>query len=354
MTMTTNIARRFAGNPILVPADAIASRPDFVVESLLNPGAFTFNGRIGLLIRVCERPAQEPGWVTLPIFDPAEPTGIRIFRFSNEDPKLVAADPRVVSYEGEPLLTTLSHLRLAWSDDGQNFKIEPKPTLIGTGALESYGIEDARVSFLEGQYLITYSSVSQSGVGVGLITTRDWKNFTRHGMVISPANKDAAIFEQRINGKYMMLHRPSGVGIGGNYIWLASSPDLLHWGEHQCIMRPRLSMWDSERIGAGAAPIPTKKGLIDIYHGADHLSCYSLGAMLLDGENPARVLSRSKTPILKPEAACETSGFFSNVVFTNGHVVNGDALRMYYGAADSVICGADFSVDEILASLPAI
>ena len=350
--MAIELARRFANNPILVSADVTPSRPDFVVECLLTPGVFTFEGKIGLLIRVCERPAQEAGWVTLPIFDPAEPTGIRIFRFRRDDPKLVATDPRLITYDGEMLLTTLSHLRLAWSDDGINFKAEPKPTLVGHGPLESYGIEDARVSFLEGQYMITYSAVSQSGVGVGLVTTRNWEQFTHHGMIISPANKDAAIFEQRINGQYMMLHRPSGVNIGGNFIWLAQSPDLLHWGEHQCIMFPRKGRWDSERIGAGAAPIPTAKGLLEIYHGADDKSCYSLGAMLLDGENPARVLARSDTPILKPEADCEKTGFFGNVVFTNGHIVRGDALTMYYGAADSVICGAEFSIEQILASLP--
>lgn len=341
---------RFGDNPILIPADVPPTRSDFVVESLLNPGAFVYQDRVGLLIRVCERPPQEPGWAIVPIVDPDAADKVRILRFPTDDPRYAGGDPRLFRFEGETYLTTLSHLRLAWSSDGHRFDVETAPALVGEGELERYGIEDCRVSLIDGEYHLTYSAVSSAGVGVGLITTRDWKHYTRRGMVIAPANKDAAILEQKVNDQYVMLHRPSGVTLGGNYIWLARSPDLIHWGEHQCMLRTRPGMWDSSRIGAGAAPILTEEGWLEIYHGADDKHRYSLGAVLFDATD-GRVIARSKQPLLEPDEHYETTGFFSNVVFTNGHVVRGDQLTVYYGAADTVICGVDFSIKEILASL---
>ena len=110
-------------------------------------------------------------------------------------------------------------------------------------------------------------------------------------------------------------------------------------------------MWDSARIGAGAAPIKTAKGWLEIYHGADQNNRYALGAILLDLKNPAKVIARSYNPLFEPEAPYELTGFFGNVVFTNGHIVKGDEIIMYYGASDEVICGATFSIETILTEL---
>ncbi len=110
-------------------------------------------------------------------------------------------------------------------------------------------------------------------------------------------------------------------------------------------------MWDSARVGAGAAPIRTVEGWLEIYHGADAQSRFSLGALLLDLKLPSKVLARSGEPLMEPSADYEPTGFFGNVIFTNGHLVVGDALTIYYGASDSVICGARFSLDEILQTL---
>jgi predicted GH43/DUF377 family glycosyl hydrolase len=110
-------------------------------------------------------------------------------------------------------------------------------------------------------------------------------------------------------------------------------------------------MWDSARIGAGAAPIRTAEGWLEIYHGANSENRYCLGALLLDLREPWKVLARSREPIMEPIAEYERSGFFGKVVFTNGHLVDGDRLTLYYGAADSVICAAHLSIAEILASL---
>jgi predicted GH43/DUF377 family glycosyl hydrolase len=244
-------------------------------------------------------------------------------------------------------------LRLVCSNDGKEF-YEPQgyAPIYGFNRHESYGIEDCRVIKIDNTYHLTYTMVSNLGVGVGLIRTKDWKNFDREaGMIFPPHNKDCAIFDEKINGKYYALHRPSSPQLGGNYIWLAESPDLLHWGNHQCIATTRSSMWDSARIGAGAAPIKTKEGWLEIYHGANENNRYCLGALLLDLNDPSKVLARSEQPIMEPTAPYEQTGFFGNVIFTNGHFVDGDTLHLYYGASDEVICKATFSMQEIINSL---
>lgn len=344
-----DLVKRFLKNPILMPPDIRPSIEGMKIECLLNPGAFTFEGKTWLLLRVAERPEQKPGKTTLPIF--GEDGKVKILEFDNADPKLNLADPRVISYDGQQYLTTLSHLRLVSSEDGIHFNEVPHPPLFGQGRFETYGIEDCRVTQIGDTYHLTYSAVSHHGVGVGLRTTRDWRNFTPHGMIIPPHNKDCAIFDEKIGGKYYALHRPSSVEVGGNYIWLAESPDLDHWGNHRCIALTRPDSWDSGRIGAGAAPIRTPKGWLEIYHGADKKNRYCLGALLLDLEQPWKVIARSKEPIMEPIADYEKTGFFGNVVFTNGHIVDGDRVKLYYGASDSVICGAEFSVSEILQTL---
>jgi beta-1,2-mannobiose phosphorylase / 1,2-beta-oligomannan phosphorylase len=345
-----DIARRFEENPILKPGDLRASSVAMKIECLLNPGVFKYNNKIGLLLRVAERPEQSPEEVTFPIYN--KKGQIEIVRFDKKDPDLDFTDPRVIRYKGTDYLTTLSHFRLVWSDDGKVFHESSQyGPIYGKDALESYGIEDCRVTEIDGLFNLTYTMVSQVGVGVGLIQTRDWKNFDRKGMIFPPHNKDCAIFSEKINGKYFALHRPSSPALGGNYIWIAESPDLIHWGNHKCIATTRSSMWDSARIGAGAAPIKTSKGWLEIYHGANKENFYCLGALLLDLNDPSHVIARSKEPIMVPSADYEKTGFFGKVVFTNGHIVEGDTIHMYYGASDEVICGAELSITEILQTL---
>lgn len=170
-------------------------------------------------------------------------------------------------------------------------------------------------------------------------------------MIFPPHNKDCAIFEELINAKYYALHRPSSKEIGGNYIWLSESPDGLHWGNHQCIIKTRPGLWDSARVGAGAAPIKTEQGWLEIYHGANAEHQYCLGAFLMDINDPSKVISRTIKPIMVPTEEYELTGFFGHVVFTNSHIVNGNELTIYYGAADEFVCGARFSIRDILSFL---
>jgi predicted GH43/DUF377 family glycosyl hydrolase len=344
-----DLARRFSQNPLLSPNQVAPSDPGLKVECLLNPGVFRHEGKIYLLIRTAERPEVQPGRVQVPVM---ENDKMKIASFRSDDPLLNANDPRVFTYDGVGYLTTLSHLRLFVSDDGVHFTPAPQGDLWGRGLLEAFGIEDCRVTtFEDGRYFLTYTAVSSWGYGVGMRETRDWRAFREHGLILPPSNKDAAIFERKVGGKYACLHRPSGVIVGGHFIWLAFSDDLIHWGEHHPVAKTRPGKWDSARVGAGAAPIYTDQGWLEIYHGADEKSRYCLGALLLDLNEPWKVLARSETPIMEPIAEYETNGFFGKVVFTNGHLVEGDAITLYYGASDSVICGATLSIREILGSL---
>lgn len=346
----SDIAQRFPENPLLMPKDLQACSDNLQIISILNPGVFRFEGKIWLLVRVAESIAQKQGVIFFPVMTK---TGkMEIIEIPLNDPDLIATDPRVINYKGLDYLTTISHLRLLSSEDGIHFTEKRKcDFLMGNGILEQFGIEDCRVSKLDDSYYLTYTAVSENGVGVGLRTTKDWRNFEAKGMIFPPHNKDCAIFEELIHGKFYALHRPTSPQIGGNFIWLAESPDGIHWGNHKCILRTRHGLWDSGRVGAGAAPIRTDKGWLEIYHGANTEQQYCLGAFLMDIEDPSKVLARTLEPIMIPKENYELSGFFGHVVFTNGHVVDGDRLTIYYGAADEFVCGAHFSIAEILSVL---
>lgn len=349
-----DIVKRFKKNPILTPEQISPSQSDLEVACVLNPGVFTYDNRIWLLIRVAERPVQKPGKISFPILRNDKP---EILEFDQDDPKLNLTDPREIFYDGQGYITTLSHFCLASSTDGVQFTIHDDKRLFGQGPYENFGIEDARVAQIGKSYYLTYTAVSDNGYGVGLISTSDWETFKRHGIIISGPNKDCAIFEEKVGSSYWCLHRPSMDICGGNYIWLAESEDLRFWGNHRCIARTRPGRWDGERIGAGAAPVKTDHGWLAIYHGADTSNSderyhrYCLGALLLDLNDPSRVIARSDEPIMEPLAEYEQSGFSDRVVFANGHIRDGDTVTLYYGAADRVICGAKLSITEILKTL---
>jgi predicted GH43/DUF377 family glycosyl hydrolase len=344
-----DISKRLPQNPLLRPADLQAGIDGMEITCLLNPGGFEMDGKVWLLLRVAERPRQEEGKISFPVYENGT---IKVLSFAKNDPQLDLSDPRVIAYKGQNYLTTLSYLRLVSSADGIHFKEElGYPPIFGEGALESFGIEDCRVASMADGYYLSYTQVSPVAVGVGLMITQDFQTFERRGMIFPPHNKDSALFEDKINGLYYAFHRPSSPELGGNYIWLASSPDRLHWGNHQCVATTRANSWDSARVGAGAAPIKTDKGWLEIYHGANADNRYCLGALLLDLENPAKVLARTTEPIMEPTAAYEKTGFFGNVIFTNGHYVKGDTIHLYYGASDEVICGATLSISEVLKTL---
>ena len=242
---------------------------------------------------------------------------------------------------------------LAVSKDGIHFEVDEHPAIFPLAEEESWGMEDPRITKIDDRYYINYTSVTENGAGTSLISTKDFCTFERHGIIFAPENKDVTIFPQKINGKYIAFNRPVPSGIGNPQMWIAKSPDLIHWGEqrHFCGISSDTESWDDGRIGGGAVPFLTDKGWVKIYHAADRNDRYCLGAFLLDEKDPSIVLAKTKDPILEPQEKYETNGFFGNVVFSCGCLVNDNKVIIYYGAADDKICRADFELDDLFAAM---
>lgn len=344
--------RRLPENPVLRPADVPPSQPDFEVAGAFNAGVARAGDEVLLLLRVAERPRERPrDAVVAPVWNP-ERGEIETLAFRLDDPELEAGDPRVFRHRGTLYLTSLSHLRLARSADGVRFSVAPAPAIFPESATESFGIEDPRVTLADGRYIVAYKTVSPHGIVSALAETPDFKSFTRRGVILPPETTNVAVFPERIAGAYVAWTRPSGRSAGPQSIWTARSPDLVHWGGHRPVLAPRPGAWDSARVGAAGPPMRTPEGWLALYHGADGSNRYSLGAALFAADDPARVLARSEEPVLAPEAACETAGFFGNVVFSCGQDVRPDGrVVIYYGAADEYTCAAETTLDEMMASL---
>lgn len=351
-------ARRAPENPVLTPAMLRPSQPDLEVLGVFNPAAIRFGDEIILLLRVAERARPVAGdEVSAPVFD-ADTGRLVIRRWSRSSQGVDTSDPRMTIADGQTWLTSISHFRVARSRDGVHFDVDPVPALRAANEYESFGVEDPRITLIDGTFWINYTAVSPHGIATALASTSDFRRFTRHGIIFPPNNRDVTIFPDMIGGRYVALHRPMPAMLGDVAIWIASSPDLRAWGDHRLVASARVGMWDDAKVGGGAVPVrvrhPLGDGWLAIYHGvtASPLT-YSLGALLLDADDPARVLARSREPILAPAATYEREGFFGGVVFTCGLVMEGDIVRIYYGAADGVTAVADLSLDEIMASLSA-
>ncbi len=253
----------------------------------------------------------------------------------------------------------MSHLTVARSDDGiNNWQIEKMPFLKPEPEKhpeELWGIEDPRITRLEelDKWAICYTAYSKGGPLVSLAMTSDFKSFERMGPVMTPEDKDAALFPVKFNGLWAMLHRPvPKSAMLGAHIWLSFSPNLKHWGDHQEIIQARDGgWWDANKIGLCAPPMQTKEGWLILYHGVRTTasgSIYRLGLALLDLENPARVIRRTDEWIFGPKAHYEREGDVDDVVFPCGWIKKKDTVFIYYGAADSRICVATADFNELL------
>ena len=335
------------------------SSPELEVVGVFNPAVVRHAGEVILLLRVAEAPPRRSaGEVAAPVYNAdSGRLEVKRWRLGAEGPDV--SDPRVVTADGRTWLTSISHLRVARSTDGIHFDVEPEPALSPATAYESYGIEDPRITRLGGTYWVNYTAVSSYGIATALASTTDFRTFERHGVIFPPPNRDVTIFPKKIGGRYAALHRPMPAGIGEPAIWVARSSDLLAWGGHRLVAAARAGRWDDAKVGGGAVPFRVRSGGRDtwlaVYHGVTRSPpAYSLGALLLDARDPARVIARSPEPILRPEASYEREGFFGGVVFTCGVLAEGDLVRIYYGAADGVTAVADLSLDEILGGLSGV
>jgi len=247
-----------------------------------------------------------------------------------------------------------SFFALARSHDGLHFKVDEHPVMIpAEGGIfaqyESRGIEDPRATWLDDAWYVMYTAYSEWGPVIALARTDDGVHYERLGIVSGPGNKDGVLFPKKIGGRYARLDRPIGHDVGS--IWISYSEDLLHWGDSEVVIVPRPGFWDAYRIGASVPPIELENGWLEIYHGVRMTSAgpiYRMGTVVLDKENPAKVLCRSCQPILSPRTDYERIGDVPNVCFACGAVIDGDDVKIYYGAADTSICAAFCTMQELI------
>ena len=299
------IFKRSMENPILTPQDM-----PFPAAAVLNPGATEQNGEVVLLLRV----ENHAGY-----------SSIHVARSQNG-----MTDWNV---ETEPILR---YGQKRWR-------------------YEEWGCEDARVTYLaeEKRWYITYTAYSPAGAAVAIAHSEDLVKAKRIGLVLSPSNKDAALFSKRFNDRWAVLHRPDAGGL--EHIWSAYSPDLIHWGEPHCVLpEGGGAAWDALKVGAGPPPILTEDGWLLIYHGVKGYGgrlIYRTGVAMLDRDKPHKIIARSPQWVFQAEAPYELSGLVPNVVFPTGLLVRGDELWMYYGAADTYVCLAIAHLEDVLAVL---
>ncbi|MFC1790486.1 glycosidase [Patescibacteria group bacterium] len=241
--------------------------------------------------------------------------------------------------------------------------LEPEPG----NDLERFGVEDPRIVFLDNKFQIIYTAASIYSairevpgkygrmivpwkVRCSLVVTSDFRKYERKGVILPGIDsKDGTLFPAKINDQYVLLHRPFPD------IWISFSPQITEFGSGKVLCRPRSDTWDNDRIGAGAPPLKTPLGWLEFYHGIYNSPGkplqYMMGILLLDLENPTKILYRSQEPVLVPEEPYEKKGYIRNVVFGCGAIEWKEAYYLYYGAADKVIGVASIPKDELLSYL---
>ena len=243
----------------------------------------------------------------------------------------------------------ISRIGYAISPNGFDFFRLDRPVFTPRGILESKGCEDPRLIHLDNRFYMAYTSYSKEGPRVSLASTTNFLQWERYGAVLPDIhNKDAVLFSEKIDGKYVMFHRPM---TPPRSIWIAYSEDLVEWRDSKMIMAPIKGRWDCVGIGSASPPVKTEKGWLLIYHGVDDKSVYRLGLALFDLKDPSSLLGRYPEPILEPEEDYELHGEVSEVVFATGICEIEDTYYVYYGAADKVICGATVEKDKLLSLL---
>jgi beta-1,4-mannooligosaccharide/beta-1,4-mannosyl-N-acetylglucosamine phosphorylase len=251
-----------------------------------------------------------------------------------------------VGHSQDGLRWDIDHEAIRWVDE----QGRPRPT--------SYAY-DPRVVLLEGRHYVIWCD-DFPGPSIGLGVTEDFARFVRLETALMPFNRNGVLFPRKVGAHYLMLSRPSDSGhTRFGDILLSHSPDLTFWGKHRLVMRSGgRGWWQGVKIGAGPAPIETTQGWLLFYHGVSgpcNGFVYSMGAALLDGDDPSRVLLRTRDYLLTPEKDYETVGFVPNVAFPCAALCDADTGRIaiYYGAADTYTAVAFCQVDELLDQLRA-
>lgn len=262
----------------------------------------------------------------------------------------------------------LNKKQMIWtsrSDDGIHFtpdsepvKIVCKPeeqklfdevTLANSGHLIGSWY-DPRICPVEGEYYVVYCVGGDFGCRIAIGKTEDFKTIEHISFPLHINNRNAVLFPEKINGEYVMLHRPQCNDQSGD-IWITSSPDLKYWGPCHVIAKPQ-NYWENRKIGPAAPPIKTDKGWLTVYHGV-FPNCngvnYGGGVTMLDLDDPSKVIGRCKDPILSVKELYEMVGQVPNVVFPGAIIPEEDGtVKIYYGGADYVQCVAFAKLDDLI------
>lgn len=249
-----------------------------------------------------------------------------------------------------------------------------KPVFEPKEFYEVAGCEDPRISFIDGRYYMLYTAYfgktapkeyEKEKYNIAMASTEDFINWKRHGIIlpeVKTPEKNGVLFPRKINGNYVIYYRVEP----DIYVAYSKTLEKPEWFGHKIVMSPRAGFWDAWKIGAGAPPIETEKGWLFIYHGIDQVGSkgiktgygtvdyqrtYRLGVMLIDKNDPEKVLYRSKGWILEPEEKYEKEGMVPNVVFSCGAVIINGVLFVYYGGADTVIGVASCKMPELLKAI---
>src|SRR5258708_17184701 len=307
------ISRRFT-RCLLRPADTPPSENWLKVVGVFNPGVAATKDGIVLLVRIAEVPIEErSGWVGLPRWD-FNARKLACDWVKEED--VSREDTRSVRFRNTGLvrLPFVAHLRVMPSRDGKAIDRIESHGLFAESELEEFGTEDPRITQIGDIFYITYVAISRHGPATALASTRDFRSFQRHGVIFCPDNKDVVLFPERIGGRYYAIHRPSlSASLTRPEMWMASSDDLIHWGQHR-MLYGGLQDWEKGRVGAGAPPFRTAPRWLEMIHpndrgyGENRVGQYSGGLMLLDINEPWKVRKVSGA-IFVPEEAFEWDGF---------------------------------------------
>ncbi len=353
------IARHFT-HCMLKPEDIKPSNDRLKIVGTFNPGVIDTGEQTLLIVRVAEQPVEtRAGYLPSPRIDPHEGYCVDWLEADQTDS---LSDSRVYidKRTGKIRLRFISHFRVFHSRDGKTIDNYEARIIYPEGGYEEYGIEDSRITEIGGTYYITYVGASGHSVATCLMSTTDFAAFKRHGVIFCPDNKDVVLFPERIVGDYIAFHRPMPMmTFTSPKIWLARSPDLLHWGGHEQLITGN-SAYLRDRVGIGTPPIRTDKGWLTLYHGSAKAhgetgaGVYTAGALLLDIDNPKAIVAQSPEPIMTPIEDFERVGFVNNVVFPTAVVERDDAFHVYYGAADRCVGVTAFGRDELLDAMDGV
>lgn len=369
---------------LLSPADVSPSHDELEVIGVFNPAAVALQGHpdhadgtIILMARVAERPtAQRDGFHVLPYWkhdNDLEHAELHHEHLPAEQDILV--DPRKVVRKHDQLmrLKFVSHIRtFTLTPDGQTVTGELPPFLC-QGPCETFGVEDPRITPItddHGQttYWITYVSVSEHGACTSIATTTDFQTYQRLGVCFAPENKDVVLCPERINNRFVALHRPNTFQrFCKPEMWAATSADAKDWGSHTPVWHGQ-HPWDGDRIGAGTPPIILDDDtLLEVYHGSEpshtkgKVGAYRAGLLALNRAKPWQVTAHTPEPVMQAQEPWEQQGFVPDVVFPTGITLpgvahntkpsNDDEALLFYGAADTHVGVTAYRVGDMKAVL---